>query len=87
MVSQGFPKSCDAQIGTRIRNRWILTTPLILMTMVDMMVDLVRKMGESFQKALANLKKYLGVRIPNAPRSLDNDCVRLKFQFKMLRKW
>ena len=37
--------------------KWILTTPLILMTMVRMMVASIRKM-ESFEKAPTNLEKY-----------------------------
>ena len=48
MVSLGFPKDFDAQIETKMMCKWILTTPLILMTMVMIMVDLVRKMQESF---------------------------------------
>src|ERR1700737_2322990 len=43
MVRPGFPKGCEAQIGTRIICKWILTTPLLLMTMVGMKVDLVKK--------------------------------------------
>jgi hypothetical protein len=36
-------ESCDAQIGTRIMSKWIVTTPLFLMIMVGNMVDLVRE--------------------------------------------
>ena len=36
--------------------KWNLTTPLLLMIMVGMKVDSVRKMEECFEKALANLK-------------------------------
>ena len=56
MVSPGFPKGCEAQIGTRIICKWILTTPLLLMTMVGMKVDLVRKTKECFERAPGNLK-------------------------------
>jgi hypothetical protein len=57
MVSPGFPKGCEAQIGTRIMCKWIVTIPLILMTMVGMRVDSVRKMEECFERAPANLEK------------------------------
>ena len=50
-------------------------------------VNLVRKWGESFEKAPANLKKYSGARIPNAPKNLDGSNFGLKFQFKILRMW
>ena len=50
MVSPGFLKGCNVQIGTRIMYEWILTTAFVLMTMVEIMVDLVRKMEESFEK-------------------------------------
>ena len=83
----GFPKCCDAQIRTKIIYKWILTTPLILITMVGMMVDLVGKMKESFEKTPVNLKEYSGAAIPNGPESLDDDNIGLKFQFKMLRRW
>jgi hypothetical protein len=36
---------CDAQIGTMIISKWILTAPLFLITMVGNMVDLVKKWG------------------------------------------
>ena len=61
--------------------------PLILISMVGMRVDSVKKMKGSFEKAPANLKKSLGPRIPNAPKTLDGINVGLKFQFKMLRRW
>ena len=35
--------NCDAQIGTKIMSKWILTTPLILMTMMELMVNSVGK--------------------------------------------
>ena len=84
MVSPGFPKGCDAQIGTRIMYKQLFTTPLNIMTIVGMMVNLVRKWCESFEKAPANLKKYSGPKIRNAPVSLNGNNVGLKFQFKML---
>ena len=87
MVSPGFPKGCEAQIGTRIIYKWILTTPLVLMTMVDMRVDSVWKMEESFGRAPAILEIYLRAKIPNAPESLDGGNVGLKFQSKLLRMW
>ena len=62
--------------------KWILTILLILMTMVGMRVDSVRKIDECFERAPANLKKYLGLRIRNAPKTLKGTNVRLKFQFK-----
>ena len=83
MVSPKFLKCGDAQIGSRIMYKWILTTLLTIM----IMVDLVRKMKESFVRALTNLEKYSGVRIPNAPESLEGGHVGLKFQFKMLGRW
>jgi len=45
MVSPRFLKDCDAQIGTRIMSKWILTVPLFLMTMVGIMVNLDKKWG------------------------------------------
>ena len=87
MVSPGFPKGCEAQIGTRIICKWILTTPLVLMTMVGMRVDLVWKMEESFKRAPVNLEMYLKAKIPNASKSLEGGHVGLKFQSKMLRMW
>jgi hypothetical protein len=43
MVSPRFVKGCEAQIGTRIMSKWILTAPLFLMIIVGNMVDLVKK--------------------------------------------
>jgi hypothetical protein len=43
MVSPRLLKGYDAQIGTMIMSKWILTAPLFLMTMVGNMVDLVKK--------------------------------------------
>jgi hypothetical protein len=43
-----------------------------------------KKMGESIERTLANLKKSLGAKLPNAPMSLESGDVRLTFQFKML---
>ena len=87
MVSPGFPKGCEAQIGIRIIWKWNLTISLISMVMVGMRVDSVRKMEVSFERAPANLKNYLGPRIPNAPKTLEGINVGLKFQFEMLRRW
>jgi hypothetical protein len=84
MVSPRFLKGCDAQIGTRIMSKWILTVPLFIMTMVGNMVDLVKKIGESIERTLANLKESLGAKLPNAPLSLESDDVGLTFQLKML---
>jgi len=67
--------------------KWNLTIPLVLMTMVGMMVDSVRKMVESFERAPAHLKKHLGPRIPNAPKTLEGIYVGLKFQFEMLGRY
>ena len=67
--------------------KWNLTIPLVLMTMVGMRVDLVRKMEECFEKAPANLKKHLGPRIPKAPKTLEGINVGLKFQFEMLGRY
>ena len=39
--------------------KWILTTPLIIMTMVGMMVDSVRKMEESPLKGLPQTSKNI----------------------------
>ena len=49
------------------------------------MVDSLRKWGESFERAPANVEKYSGAKIPNAPKSLEVRNVGLKFQSKMLR--
>jgi hypothetical protein len=49
MVSPRLLKGCEAQIGTRIMSKWILTAPLFLMTMVENMVDLVKKWGSSLK--------------------------------------
>ena len=86
-VSPEFRKGCDAQIGIRIRYKWVLTILLVPMPMVGMRVDSVRSMKESFERAPANLKKFLGPRIPNAPKTLEGISVGLKFQFEMLRRW
>ena len=67
--------------------KWSLTIPLVLMTMVGMRVDSVRKMEECFERAPANLEKYSGARIPNASESLDGGNIGLKFQSKLLRMW
>ena len=48
-----------------------LTTPFITMSMVGMIVNSVRKMEEAYERDPANLKKYSGAKIPNAPISLD----------------
>jgi hypothetical protein len=45
MVSPRLLKGCEAQIGTRIMSKWILTASLFLMTMVENMVDLVNNGG------------------------------------------
>ena len=37
-----FLKGCHTQIGKKIVCKWIWTTPLILMAMVDMIVDSMR---------------------------------------------
>ena len=42
-------------------------------------------MEESFERALANLKKYLGVKIPDAPESLEGGDVGLKFETQNAR--
>ena len=64
--------------------KWIVTTPLIIMLMMEIMVNSVRKWGESFERAPANLEMYLGAKIPDAPKTLDGINVGLKFQFKCL---
>ena len=87
MVNPTSPKSCDSQIRTRIMCKWILTTSFIIMTMVGMMVDSVRKWWEAFERAPANLKMYSGAKILKAPESLQGRNVGLKFQSKMLRMW
>ena len=52
--------------------KWILTLPLIIIRMVGMMVDLVRKWEEPFTRALANLENNSGLEIPNAHKSLEH---------------
>ena len=84
MVSPMLLKGCEAQIGIKIMSKWILTVPLFLMTMVENMVDLVRKWGSPLKGMFANLKESLGDRLPNAPMSLETCDVGLTFQLKML---
>jgi hypothetical protein len=43
-----------------------------------------KEMGESIERTLANLKENLGVRLPNAPMSLESCDVGFKFQLKIL---
>jgi hypothetical protein len=85
MVSPRFLKGCDAQIGTRIMSKWILTAPLFLMTMVGNMVDLVKNMREFIEWTPANLKECLRARLLNAPMFLESCDVGLTFQLKMLK--
>lgn len=59
----------------------LFITPLILMTMVAMIVDLVKKW--SILKGFANLKENSGLRLPKASKSLESDNVGLKFHFTM----
>ena len=66
--------------------KWIMTTPFMIMSMLEMMVDALKKRKEAYERASANLKKYTGARIPYVPVSLDAGNVKLKFQFKMLRQ-
>ena len=40
-VEPGFLKGCDAQIESRIMSKWFLTKSMVLMTMVEMMMNLV----------------------------------------------
>ena len=87
MVRPGFSKGCEAQIGTRIMCKWILTIELIMMSMVGMMVNSVRKWGESFETAPANLEMSSWAKILNALETLDGINVGLEFQSKMLRMW
>ena len=56
MLSPRLLKGCDAQIGTRIMSKFILTATLFLMTMVGNMVDLVRKWGSPL-KGLSQTSK------------------------------
>ena len=84
MVSPGLLKGCEAQNGTRIISKGILTLPLILMRMVGMMVDLVREWRSALIGLLQTSKRIWGARLPNAPMSLESGDVGLKFQLKML---
>jgi hypothetical protein len=59
-VSPRFLKGCEAQIGTRIMSKWILTAPLFLMTMVENVVDLVKKWGSSLKGLPQTSKKVWG---------------------------
>ena len=70
----GIMKGCDVQIGTRIICKWSLI-PLILMTLLEIMVDSVRKWEESFERDAVNVEKYSGARIPDAPESLEGNDV------------
>jgi hypothetical protein len=60
MVSPKILKGCEAQIGTRIMSKWILTTPLFLMTMVGNMVDLVKKWGKPLKRVPQTSKRVWG---------------------------
>jgi hypothetical protein len=61
MVSPRFLKGCDAQIGTKIMSKWILTASLFLMTMVGNMVDLVKKLGGPLKGLLQTSKRVWGL--------------------------
>jgi hypothetical protein len=41
-------------------------------------------MEESIERSPANLKENLGVKLPNAPKSLESGDAGLKFHFKKL---
>jgi hypothetical protein len=84
MVSPRLLKGCEAQIGTRIMSKWILTAPLFLITMVGKDGEYGKEMGESIKRTPANLKESLGTRLPNAPMSLESCDVGLTFQLKIL---
>jgi hypothetical protein len=43
-----------------------------------------KETGESIERTLANFKESFGVRLPNAPMSLESCDVGLTFQLKML---
>jgi hypothetical protein len=87
MVSPRFLKGCDAQIGTRIMSKWILTAPLFLMAMVKNMVDLVKKLGGPLKGLPQTSKRVLGARLPNVPMSLESCDDGLTFQFKCSSSW
>ena len=84
MVSPRLLKGCDAQIGTRIMSKWILTAPSFLMTMVGNMVDLVKEWGIPLKGLPEASKRVFGARLPNAPMTLESCDVGLTFQLKML---
>ena len=86
MVSLGFPKGCDVQIGKVIMYKWIMIKPLIIMIMVGLIVHLVRIMAKSLERTSTNLENYLGAKTPNVPLSSDGGNVELKFRFEMLTR-
>jgi hypothetical protein len=51
----------EAQIGTKIMSRWILTAPLFLMTMVENMVDFIKKWVSSLKGLPQTSKKIWGL--------------------------
>jgi hypothetical protein len=84
MVGLGLLKIGDAQNRRNIMSKWILTPPLILMTMVGMIMDSVRTWKCPLIGFLHTLKRNSGARLSNAPESLENGDVGVRFQLKML---
>ena len=59
MMSSRF-SNCNAQNGIRMMCKGISNTPLLLMAMVEMMVNLVRKMGSLLKKLPQTSKNFKG---------------------------
>jgi hypothetical protein len=85
MVIPRLLKGCDALIGTNIMCKWISTAPLLLMTMVGNIVDLVKKWGRPLKGLPQTSKRVLGARLPIASISLESCDVGLTFQLKILK--
>jgi hypothetical protein len=61
MVSPKLLKGCDAESGTIIMLKFILSAPLFLMTMVGNMLDLVKKWGSPLKEFPQTSKKVWGL--------------------------
>lgn len=67
----GLLKGCDTQINTMILSKWILSTPLILITMMDMMVYSVKKWKTALKKP-RKFQRKLWIRLPNELENLES---------------
>jgi hypothetical protein len=84
LVTLKILKGCDVRIGTKIMAKWILTIPSMLMAMVGMMVNLVRKWRSRLKIHPKNLKENSGARLLDALKGLESDNALPNFQFNLL---